>query len=366
MNMVDYLKAFLEEKNSEAAIPGLGIFYLDIKNGKKGAILFKEVAPKSKAFVTYIAVKKNITEQEALQIVEVWVKEILKALKSTQVATLPGVGTFEVSSGKVVFLPSSDQLQGDRFGLEAENEKVEAVHEKEENIEAESELKYAPKQTSKPRCKCCVEKKWYWIGGAAVLVVAIVACCFFIEPLNQNISNMFAPDDTSKVEEVVLGQSAATDMTKEEEDAQIEKAFVEGEMQKEQAEEQIVASTPQAKPAQAQAKPTQTQAKPAQAQAQAQAKPAQAKPVNTMPQGAIVPQKGTLYIVVGSYASFENALKSKNELGSNPVYSIKILFDANRNIYRVSLKNFTDREAAMKFRNEVRSQGVDGWIYEQK
>ncbi|MDE6112726.1 MAG: HU family DNA-binding protein, partial [Bacteroidales bacterium] len=119
MNMTDYLKDFFaEDASRKAAVPGLGVFYAEEGADGRYRILFEEVAPKGKEFINHVAFRMNATEQEAVEKLDEWVKSILKSLKSIKVATLPGIGTFEVSDDRVNFLPSAEQDKEDRFGLE--------------------------------------------------------------------------------------------------------------------------------------------------------------------------------------------------------------------------------------------------------
>ena len=82
MDVVSYLKKFLaEQPKQEAAVPGLGVFYVGEKDGFS-CILFKEVTPTDKTFLNYIAFEDNITEENARAETEMWVHRILHGLKS--------------------------------------------------------------------------------------------------------------------------------------------------------------------------------------------------------------------------------------------------------------------------------------------
>ncbi|MDE7091741.1 MAG: HU family DNA-binding protein [Bacteroidales bacterium] len=141
MNMTDYLKDFFaEDASRKAAVPGLGVFYAEEGADGRYRILFEEVAPKGKEFINHVAFRMNATEQEAVEKLDEWVKSILKSLKSIKVATLPGIGTFEVSDDRVNFLPSAEQDKEDRFGLEPMTPAAPAVAEDAEDVVTPADL----------------------------------------------------------------------------------------------------------------------------------------------------------------------------------------------------------------------------------
>lgn len=120
MKVMEYLKRFLSEQpGQEAAVPGLGVFYAGQKNGRH-CILFKEVMPTNKAFLNFISFEENITEDQARQEVEKWVRRILQDLKSSGSVNLDGIGTFAIMGDKVEFVPALGKaVQPDAdFGLE--------------------------------------------------------------------------------------------------------------------------------------------------------------------------------------------------------------------------------------------------------
>lgn len=120
MNVAEYLRKFLNEQpEQEAAIPGLGVFYIGLQDGKK-QILFKEVPPVDKAFLNYYAFEENLGEDEAKAEIEKWVRKILGDLKGNGNVWIEHVGAFDITSGKVVFTPVSGETvaQTENFGLE--------------------------------------------------------------------------------------------------------------------------------------------------------------------------------------------------------------------------------------------------------
>lgn len=387
--MTDYLKDFFaEDATRKAAVPGLGVFYAEEGAEGRYRILFEEVAPKGKDFINHVAFRMNVTEQEAVEKLDEWVKSILKSLKSIKVATLPGIGTFEVSDGKVNFLPSAEQDKEDRFGLEpletapasreteteASGEPV-AADDFEEEARLEDEMEREDsldggyhKDLRKKR-----QTMLMWVGVGGCIVILLVVLLLVFKPFSGATGR-----DAAVIEDIILGESAydrgavsapADPMPaaseKSREDAAIEQAFKAGERDKKAAEaqarqEQAAKSAP--KPAAAKPAPKPA-AKPA-------AKPAPAKPAaktGGLAAGVNRPELGKFYIIVGSYANLDNARRVYGQLAESGTFDAKILFDAQKNIYKVSIKEFFDKGAAIRFKNELRTgAGMDGWIYEHK
>ncbi len=393
MNMTDYLKDFFaEDASRKAAVPGLGVFYAEAGTDGRYRILFEEVAPKGKDFINHVAFRMNGTEQEAVEKLDEWVKDILKSLKSIKVATLPGIGTFEVSDGKVNFLPSAEQDTEDRFGLEPiaaassrQGRTEEEVGETpdsddlDEDTRFEDEMEQAENMGGEYhkdlRKKRQAMLMWVGVGGCIVILLAVMLLIFKPFPGATG-------KDAAVIEDIILGESTydrgaapvtdpvetrSTVNEKSCEDAAIEEAFKAGEREKRAAEAQArreQAAKPAAKPV---AKP---EPKPKPAAKPAPAKPAATKPVaktGGLAEGVNRPELGKFYIIVGSYANLDNARRVYGQLAQTGTFNARILFDAQKNIYKVSIKEFYDKGAAIRFKNELRSgAGMDGWIYEHK
>lgn len=385
--MTDYLKDFFaEDATRKAAVPGLGVFYAEAGTAGRYRILFEEVAPKGKDFINHVAFRMNVTEQEAVEKLDEWVKDILKSLKSIKVATLPGIGTFEVSDGRVNFLPSAEQDKEDHFGLEpmegslrdaaidempleAETDDLEDDALLDDEMDSSEEGGEYHKDLRKKR-----QTMLMWVGVGGCIVILLVVLLLVFKPFSG-----VSGQDSAVIENIILGQPAyeapAVEPTpaaepapavsqKSREDAAIEQAFMAGEREKKASEAQArreQAAKPAPKPA---AKPAAKSApKPA-------AKPAQAaKPAaqSGLAQGVNRPELGKFYIIVGSYANLDNARRVYGQLSENGTFNVKILFDAQKNIYRVSIKEFLGKGDAIRFKNELWSgAGMDGWIYEHK
>lgn len=402
MNITDYLKDFFAENaDRKAAVPGLGVFYTEKKADGRYRIMFEEVAPKGKAFINHVAFRMNATEQEVVGVMETWVKEILQSLKTIKVATLPGIGTFDVSDGKVNFLPSAEQDKEDGFGLERRPEVTRiAVDEQDDTLDENEEVsvedevfmkdeedEIAEAEDQIGRHRSTIRKKhqsallWGGIGGC--ILVLIVALVLVFQPFSSATDR-----ETAVIEDIILGGNegalspeptvadvmASVEAEKVCEDEAIAAAFMSGERDRRAAEAEArqQAAKPAAKPAPAPkpaAKPApkpvaKPVAKPAAKQVPA---PKPAAKLEQLPEGVVMPVVGRFYIVVGSYANIDNARRVYTQLTANEAFDVRVLFDAAKNIYKVSIKEFSDKASAIRFKNDLRSAvDMDGWIYEHK
>ena len=370
--MTDYLKDFFaEDASRKAAVPGLGVFYAEEGADGRYRILFEEVAPKGKEFINHVAFRMNATEQEAVEKLDEWVKSILKSLKSIKVATLPGIGTFEVSDDRVNFLPSAEQDKEDRFGLEpmapaaapavpddTEDPSVPADLEEETRFADEMEqVERLGDEHKDARKKRQMTLMWIGIGGCIVILLAALLLIF------KPFSGMTG-GEAAVIEDIILGEvdrpavaepveMQSVPCAKIHEDEEIEQAFLAGERERKAAEaqarqEQAPKPAPAPKPA----------AKPA---------PKPAAQTGALAPGVNRPELGKFYIIVGSYANLDNARRVVGELSGTASFNVRILFDAERNIYKVSIKEFYDKGEAIRFKNDLRTgAGMDGWIYEHK
>lgn len=377
--MTDYLKDFFaEDASRKAAVPGLGVFYAEEGADGRYRILFEEVAPKGKEFINHVAFRMNATEQEAVEKLDEWVKSILKSLKSIKVATLPGIGTFEVSDDRVNFLPSAEQDKEDRFGLEPmapaatpapvdEAEDLAATADLDEETRFADEMEQVERlgdEHKDARKKRQMTLMWIGIGGCIVILLAALLLIF------KPFSGMTG-GEAAVIEDIILGEverPAVAEPAMQEvpcakihEDEEIEQAFLAGERERKAAEAQArqeQAAKPAPKPAAKPAPAPKPAAKPA---------PKPAAQTGGLAPGVNRPELGKFYIIVGSYANLDNARRVVGELSGTSSFNVRILFDAERNIYKVSIKEFYDKGEAIRFKNDLRTgAGMDGWIYEHK
>lgn len=377
--MTDYLKDFFaEDASRKAAVPGLGVFYAEEGADGRYRILFEEVAPKGKEFINHVAFRMNATEQEAVEKLDEWVKSILKSLKSIKVATLPGIGTFEVSDDRVNFLPSAEQDKEDRFGLEPmapaatpapvdEAEDLAATADLDEETRFADEMEQVERlgdEHKDARKKRQMTLMWIGIGGCIVILLAALLLIF------KPFSGMTG-GEAAVIEDIILGEverPAVAEPAMQEvpcakihEDEEIEQAFLAGERERKAAEAQArqeQAAKPAPKPAAKPAPAPKPAAKPA---------PKPAAQAGGLAPGVNRPELGKFYIIVGSYANLDNARRVVGELSGTSSFNVRILFDVERNIYKVSIKEFYDKGEAIRFKNDLRTgAGMDGWIYEHK
>lgn len=380
--MTDYLKDFFaEDASRKAAVPGLGVFYAEEGADGRFRILFEEVAPKGKDFINHVAFRMNATEQEAVEKLDEWVKSILKSLKSIKVATLPGIGTFEVSEDRVNFLPSAEQDKEDRFGLEPvapvapapadEAEELAATADLDEETRFAEEMEQTERLSGEhhkdERKKRQMTLMWIGIGGC--IVILLVALLLVFKPFSG-----MTGGEAAVIEDIILGEvdrpavaepveTPSVPCAKIHEDEEIEQAFLAGERERKAAEaqarqEQAAKPAPAPKPAAKPAPAPKPAAKPA---------PKPAAQTGALAPGVNRPELGKFYIIVGSYANLDNARRVVGELSGTSSFNVRILFDADRNIYKVSIKEFYDKGEAIRFKNDLRTgAGMDGWIYEHK
>lgn len=372
MNITNYLKKFFVENNVEAAIPSLGVFYLEDKEGSPNPIiLFKEKLPKSKAFLNFVAFEENLTEQEALDGIEEWVKGILKELKASGLVNIPDLGTFEIIDGKVEFLPSPDQFTADEiFGLESGA--------KSETVESESREE-GEKASKQPKLKKNSKRKLRRLIILSVaLILAIVAVWFLMPVINNMIRNV----DSSPKEpiEITFNEPLQEELTISNEENSLNNEVLDT-----KTEDEIIAQTVLAeevkKKEQIQAKPkvenpapksvsgkNETKRTDAKAQTQAKAQNQGTSSPSATATVAKTSAKATpirYYIIADAFAVKENAEKRKREL-NDKAYTVEILHNPQKNLYMVSVKSFDNMDDALNFKALVRDQkGIPCWIYKK-
>ena len=169
-NIVFNLKKFFSEQQDEAAIPGLGVFYKS-----DSAILFAEKTPRSNAFVNFFGYEENLTENEAIEVIELWVSDILSDLRKDKLAYIPELGTFEIQKDKVIFTPAKDQnLQttttpADNYGLDNNEEVLNFTKPKKtKKINDMTRENLPQKKEKKPMNPAVL---WSIIGAVVVLLI---------------------------------------------------------------------------------------------------------------------------------------------------------------------------------------------------
>ncbi|MCM1042317.1 MAG: SPOR domain-containing protein [Bacteroides sp.] len=422
MNVAEYLRKFLSEQPlQEAAVPGLGVFYNGQHEGRN-RILFKEIPPVDKAFLNYFAFEENLGEEEAKAEVEKWVRRILSDLKGNGNVRIENIGAFDITGGKVVFTPTSENIapQNQDFGLEAPAPALTAEPAP-VPAPAPEPRPVAPAPVERPRPTGNVRRplnppvkkpqpnmqptssgkglvlgdrkkpaapaprrpnehpfysQWWFILVCVLAVLSIVL--FGIRPVREKVTSAFKPKTTEmqveeKMEEALNALVEGLDMMIDEETAPAKEDERERQVAEENAEiaRQVKAGQEQKQQQEAQAKKAQQakeQPKPAARPAQPKAQPAKtqpkAQPAAKPAQKADVqkPVAGKYYLIVGGFAVENNARNKYNEMRANG-YSATLLYLEAKNMYYVSVKTCADKNEALSERAAFRNRNVDCWIF---
>jgi len=178
MNIVYNLKKFFAEQQDEAAIPGLGVFFKvatdDTGNPlPKGesVILFVEKTPRSNAFVNFLGYEENLTENEAVEVIEQWVATILSDLKTRKVSNIPELGIFEIKKDKVIFKPAVNQnisytTPTGEYGLD----ELPKIKESEKNEKSDKKPSEKTPSEKRPVNKAVL---WSIIGAIIVILIGL-------------------------------------------------------------------------------------------------------------------------------------------------------------------------------------------------
>lgn len=357
MNIIVYFRKYFAEGAKEAAIPGLGVFYIATDQDGQVQILFKEKTPKSKAFVNFLAFEENITEAECLEKIAQWKSVIVKSLKETSIATIPELGTFEVKDKVVYFYPSADQFANDeRYGLE-EVEAGEPLEEEvmEDDTNQEDDI-LSNSESAAVRSPRCLNKKRNLLWGVLGVLLIGIALVFILPASRATVLSIFSfgasePTQISFPEQIE-NESVAMDQESPMEEAEdvvgqeeVELAIKSSGKEVVDNEEEEIVSVKKEQISKPRSKEVVVK--------QSSFSPSQKSPV-----------KGRFYIIVGGFSKVENAKKEAakwNNASANP----EILFVEERNIYYVSINSFTNRTQAQDYKPTA--QKITGnascWVY---
>ena len=411
MNIVDYLRKFLNEQpGKEAAVPGLGVFYTEQRNGKN-RILFKEVAPTDKTFLNFFAFEENLTEEEARAELEKWVRKVLQELKATGSVTIAEVGTFVIAEDKVLFKPLVEEISGEEntnFGLEQPAPQVHAPElPKEERplrppVPVEKARgKQAPRPIGKPKLQPSAQpgtsgkeivlgtrkspspqaplpvyaRAWFILLCILVVLFAVI---LGVTPVRKAV---FGLGNKAALEMKVPGEDmveAAVDqlleddfepvMTDEKAMTANEKAVAEENAKVAQA---VAAGEAKKKEQEAQAKKMQAESKPAPQSAPVSRKEIKKEPVKKAEPAkkqaqtgvdAKTPESGKFYIIVGSFASEANAGRMARKMQAEGLVSTVFYIKA-KSLFYVSVKTCSTRDEAVGERTALRDRNIDCWIF---
>lgn len=347
IDIVHYIKQFLlQDPTLEAAIPGLGVFYvseaLETDNTcRKKTILFKEKAPRSKVFTNFMAFEENITEGAAIEVLEKWVVDILQKLKTTQTAEIPQIGTFKVVDNKAVFTPATDQgLEDDHwYGLDTPPPVVETAPENQaEHIQEThtqpvveqpttetSEATVYPDETKHPENDDVKQKKSslkrFFIVFLIFLLIALLAaviCYFSIPSLKEEINNRFfqtSKNDLPSGEQNTIGNT--------------DEFIPEDSLSNTQEQEPVDSSSMQPKH-------------------------------KMMDRQAVI--NSDYFVINGSFKEVSNAENYQAKMIANGYPDAVILYNSKTDFYLVCLGYFATKEEAVAYKNKL---PVETWIFKK-
>ncbi|MDE6493989.1 MAG: SPOR domain-containing protein [Bacteroidales bacterium] len=396
MNVVDYLRKFLNEQpGREAAVPGLGVFYTEQRDGRN-KILFKEVMPTDKAFLNFFAFEENLNEEDARTELEKWVRKVLQELKGTGKVTIAEVGTFVIVDDKVLFKSASEEpvnADNANFGLEqpAPQTVLPELPKEERPLRPpvpveKARGKHAPRPIGKPKLQPAAQpassgkeivlgsrkrpapqaplpvyaRTWFILLCvlavllAVILGVAPVRKALFGLGEKPALEMQLPADDMveAAVDQMMEDELESTVM--EEENAQVAQAVMAGEVKRKEQEAQAkkMQAASQAAP-KAAAKPAPAPKK----EAVKKVESASGRKVD-----AKRPQAGKFYLIVGSFASEANAGRMAQNMCANGLAATIYYIEA-KNLFYVSVKTCATREEAVGERTALRNRNIDCWIF---
>jgi cell division septation protein DedD len=359
MNIVHNLKKFFKEQQDEAAIPGLGVFYKSAidENGNKlpegkFVILFIEKTPRSNAFVNFLGYEENLTENEAIEVIENWVSSILNDLKTTKAANIPELGRFEIQKDKVEFIPAApcqDLEPKAEYGLEEQpktlNEKLRTpevvVKEREktpEHTTTVAQPNFYTKQTTAIN-KQKSNKRWIvFIIIIAILVVLVgggIACYKTVPKFEQFVDRQISSfrdgynsTRTQTAKPIIIG----TDTDPE----NLTAKSIDNDVLVEDAQIEIEASMQQ---------------------------PIKAPSVIQSQQPAKETEHRTFKVIGGAFSVKANAERFHARMKKDG-YSSELFFDNNKQLYYVTLGAFSTEAEALEFKEKTRrTSNIESWIY---
>ncbi len=344
MDIVYNLKKFFAEQQNEAAIPGLGVFYnsLTDTNGQalptgSSVILFEEKTPRSNAFVNFLGYEENLTELEALDALEKWVAVILEGLKTTKVAKIPDLGTFEIKKDAVVFTPDPT-LNPPPPPTPTPNGMLETPS-------SEYGLDNVQETLDKPdfiaTCESSnTQKSNVWLVVLIVAATLVVLTGAGVVAYKANPSFAFWIDSLKnrssakpEAELIVVEPTEVLEVDFVDEDTL--SGMEETPVKTEETDEQLCIPEPTVK-----------------SKSEVIANPTNKKP-------AILKYK----VVGGSFAVRNNADKFQKQMKGKG-FPANILFDEQKELYYVILDAFDSMEKALNYKEEIRStHDIGCWIY---
>lgn len=416
-----------EQPLQEAAVPGLGVFYIGEQDGKN-KILFKETMPTDKAFLNFFAFEENLGEEEARTEIEKWVRKVTSELKANGNVQIAKVGSFEITGGKVVFTPAPEEMAvpDQHFGLESPSNPVPAASSPTPSP-APVPVPLPPVNTERPRPNSqrrplnppvkrpqpaaqptssgkeillgdrrkplagksrkkenAFYSQWWFLLVCLVVVSAFVL--FGIRPVREKICSVFKPK-TTEMRMAEEGQAALAALEEgidklinDEDDMPLAAEEAEPVRKEEDVNAEVAR---QVKAGQEAKKRQEVQARQAQPAKPATAKPAAKpapkprpaakaqQPVKSRPEAKQVPvQKAGIqkpvpgkYYLIVGGFAVEDNARKKSKALRADGYGATILYMEAKNMYYVSVRTCSSKDEALKERAAFRNKNVDCWIF---
>ena len=332
MNIVYNLKKFFAEQQDEAAIPGLGVFFRVATDDTgsplpegESVILFIEKTPRSNAFVNFFGYEENLTENEAVEVIEQWVATILNDLKTKKIANIPELGSFEIKKDKVIFKPAIDQnsqQHPDEYGLD-ELPKIKKTEKSEKTSEK-------PPSEKQPMNKAVL---WSIIGAIVIVLIGVAIITFDKESFQKGYNFLRKQTATP----IVIAPAIA-------------------EIDDEIFDDEDFVETPQ--PAREQ--PSEIRSRPEVIQGN-QTTTQPARPAQT--QLAQATSQLPFAVIGGAFGVKANADRFSAQMRSEG-YTVEVIFDRDRQLHLVSLGTFRTMNEALEFKERIRTtKDIACWIY---
>jgi cell division septation protein DedD/nucleoid DNA-binding protein len=374
-----YIKELLQESD-EVIVQDLGTFHTSYCSAEIHPVSHAFAAPnKNISFQTkiktsnfllenYIAQKENISFEEAKEEIQKFVSTLKVNLGVEKRFALEDLGEFVLQVTDEIEFKQNKQanILKDSFGLpEIYAKPIERNGATQKSVVSNTNQ---TKKASTPNQKVPTEEpRSTWgtvaaIGSLAFVVLAVVyvvAVDSSLNPFNALLGRKSEKKENKKQEEKILVQTETKQET--------QNAMEENNVSKpEENNQQVTDTEPNKSEETAQKLQEETTQKPQEAQDKVvEEKKVEEKTNKTQGDGILLENKtNQFYIVIGGFASQNNAYKKVREAKAKGVENVKIVppFDA-KNLYRVAVGAFATREQAEANLEEIKNTfNVEAWV----
>ena len=355
MNIVYNLKKFFTEQQNEAAIPGLGVFYKSNvdENGNElpegeSVVLFIEKTPRSNAFVNFLGYEEDLTENEAIEVIENWVATILNDLRTQRIANIPELGRFEIHKDKVLFIPEPAQNLNSpaEYGLEelpAVSEKAKKSKKRETIPNTDTATPHTTETIVENTTPQSGMRKstliWLIVIAAIVVLTGAGIVCYrtvpgfknFVDNSVESVRGGFQTGFRGEPRPIVIGTDT---------DAERLTAMP--------IDDDIFAEEPKSFPA---GKSDAIAEQPT-------------RPATRAEQPTRAAETQTFKVIGGAFSVKANAERFQAKMKKDGYASSEVFFDNQKQLHYVALGAFDTEAKAIEFRDRVRrTKNIDCWIY---